>query len=89
MVGDTALHRPQGLSASPGHYPASSVWPAVFLLLLMRIAASSVQEVTLSATAKASSAGEEGHGDDCCSTALLDVGVSPVLCSGTLNHWGS
>lgn len=87
MVGDTALHRPQGLSASPGHNPASSVWPAVFLLLLM--STSSIQEVTLSATAKASSAGEEGHGDDCCSTALLDVGISPVLCSGTLNHWGS
>ena len=89
MVGDTALHRPQGLSVSPGHDSASSVWPAVFLLLLMRITASSVQEVTLSAIAKASSEGEEGHGDNCCPTAFLDVGVSPVLCSGTLNHWGS
>lgn len=88
MVGDAALHRPQGLLVSSGRDPASSVWPAVFLLLLMRIAASSFQEVTLSATAKASSDGDEGHGDGC-PTAFLDVGISPVLCSGTLNHWGS
>lgn len=73
MVGDAALHRPQGLLASPGHDPASSFWPAVFLLLLMRIAASSFQEVTLSAIAKASSAGKEGHGDGCPTALLWDT----------------
>lgn len=88
MVGDAALHRPQGLSASPGHDDTSSVWPAVFLLLLIRTAASSFQEVALSATAKASSDGEEGHGDGC-PTAFLGIEASPVLCSGTLNHRGS
>lgn len=81
MVGDTALHRPQGLSASPGHNPDSSVWPAVCLLLLMETATSSFREVPspLSTPAQASSEGTAGavpQWDYCPTAAFLDVEIA-------------